>query len=307
MLFNQMKYIFLGLFLVGCTTTTPTEPTLIATLFPQYSLANSLAGDLMQIEWLVPAGVDPHEYEPSPSQRLALNQADVILFSSESFEPWIHSIEDTVEGKLIDLSSYVTLLAPTTDHDDESENSLIEDEHDHGDIDPHYWVDPGNGLLMLDAIADELITLLPQHELLINTRQTLIEEALLDTISLYKTLVPENEELDIVFSGHNALGYLVNYDIHVLTPYPGFSSDAVPTAQSIIDFQNLMTTLNTNLLYVSSTDNVAVTQTLLESNPSLETVTIYTMETISEAQLQAEVSYQELLLLNYEGIAQSEK
>lgn len=305
MLFKQMKYIFLGLFLVGCTTTTPTEPTLIATLFPQYSLANSLAGDLMQIEWLVPAGVDPHDYEPSPSQRLALNQADVILFSSESFEPWIYSIEDTVEGKLIDLSTFVSLLPDSLGEENEVELLVSEDEHFH-DGDPHYWVDPANGLLMLEVIAEELVTLLPQHELLINTRQTLIEEALLDTISLYETLVPENEELDIVFSGHNALGYLVNYDIHVLTPYPGFSSDAVPTAQSIIDFQNLMTTLDTNLLYVSSTDNVAVTQTLLESNPSLETVTIYTMETISEAQLQAEISYQELLLLNYEGIAQSE-
>lgn len=305
MLFKQMKYIFLGLFLVSCTTTTPTEPTLIATLFPQYSLANSLAGDLMQIEWLVPAGVDPHDYEPSPSQRLALNQADVILFSSESFEPWIHSIEDTVEGKLIDLSTFVSLLPDSLGEENEVELLVSEDEHLHNG-DPHYWVDPANGLLMLEVIAEELVTLLPQHELLINTRQTLIEEALLDTISLYETLVPENEELEIVFSGHNALGYLVNYDIHVLTPYPGFSSDAVPTAQSIIDFQNLMTTLDTNLLYVSSTDNVAVTQTLLESNPLLETVTIYTMETISEAQLQAEVSYQELLLLNYEGIAQSE-
>jgi hypothetical protein len=67
-----------------------------------------------------------------------------------------------------------------------------------------------------------------------------------------------------------------------------------------------MMALDTNLLYISSTDNAAVTETLLESDSTLETATLYTLETISASQLEAEVTYQELLLLNYEAIAQSE-
>jgi hypothetical protein len=67
-----------------------------------------------------------------------------------------------------------------------------------------------------------------------------------------------------------------------------------------------MASLETNLLYVSSTDNAAVTETLLDNNPLLETAYLYTMETINENQLEAGVSYQELLLMNYEAIAQSE-
>jgi len=303
MAFDKIKIAFTVLLITSCGPSVDAEPLLVATLFPQYSLASSLAGDLMDIEWLVPAGVDPHDYEPTPSQRLELNNADVVLFSSENFEAWIHSIEDTVQGRLIDLSTYVSLL-PTDETD--IEPTSIEDDHNH-DGDPHYWVDPANGLLMLEVIATELITLLPEHELLIESRQVLIEEALLDAISLYDALVMEDEELDIVFAGHNALGYLVNYDIHVLTPYPGFSSDVVPTAQSIIDFKALMSSLETNLLYVSSTDNAAVTETLLESDPSLEIATLYTLETISVTDFEANVTYQELLLLNYEAIAQSEK
>ena len=303
MAFDKIKIAFTVLLITSCGPSVDAEPLLVATLFPQYSLASSLAGDLMDIEWLVPAGVDPHDYEPTPSQRLELNNADVVLFSSENFEAWIHSIEDTAQGRLVDLSSYVSLLPTDETH---TETTSTEDEHDH-DGDPHYWVDPANGLLMLEVIATELITLLPEHELLIESRQVLIEEALLDAISLYDALVIEDEELDIVFAGHNALGYLVNYDIHVLTPYPGFSSDVVPTAQSIIDFKALMSSLETNLLYVSSTDNAAVTETLLESDPTLETATLYTLETISVTDFEANVTYQELLILNYEAIAQSEK
>lgn len=303
MSFNKVTFALAVLFISGCGPSGNTEPLLVSTLFPQYSLANSLAGDLMDIEWLVPPGVDPHEYEPSPSQRIQLNNADVVLFSSESFEPWIHSIEDSHQGKLVDLSSYVSLLPS---NEIEPNPNASEEDHDHDDGDPHYWVDPANGLLMLEVIANELITLLPEHELLIQSRQILIEEALLEIVSLYDALVGEDEELDIVFAGHNALGYLINYDIHVLTPYPGFSSEIVPTAQSIIEFKDLILSLETNLLYVSSTDNIAVIETLLESDPSLETATLYTLETISVSQLEANVSYQELLLLNYEAIAQSE-
>lgn len=305
MVFRKLKFALFVFFITSCGPTVNTEPLLIATLFPQYSLASSLAGDLMDVKWLVPAGVDPHDYEPTPSQRLELNQADLVLFSSENFEAWIHLIEDTVQGKLIDLSTYVSLLPTLPSDETQSDSTSIEDNHDH-EGDPHYWVDPANGLMMLEIIATELITLLPEHELLIQSRQILIEEALLDAVSLYDELVTEGEELDIVFAGHNALGYLVNYDIHVLTPYPGFSSEVVPTAQSIIDFKNLMRALDTNLLYISSTDNAAVTETLLESDSTLETATLYTLETISASQLEADVTYQELLLLNYEAIAQSE-
>ncbi len=305
MAMHKIQFSLMAFMITSCVLPTPSEPLLVATLFPQYSLASSLAGDLMEITWLIPAGVDPHDYEPTPNQRVNLNNADLVLFSSEVFEPWIHSIEDTVQGTLIDLSSYVSLLPTLTNDEIQTEVTSSEEDHDHlGD--PHFWVDPANGLIMLEIITEAIINLLPEHELLIESRKILIAEAFTDAISLYEELVMAEEELEIVFAGHNAFGYLTRYDIHVLTPYPGFSSEVVPTAQSIIDFNHLMASLETNLLYVSTTDNAAVTETLLESNPSLETTILFTMETISASQLQAGVTYQELLLLNYEAIAQSE-
>jgi zinc transport system substrate-binding protein len=100
------KYWVLSLALVAislasCGTSTEGK-SLIATLFPQYSLAEQLAGDLLDVEFLLPVGSDPHDFEPTPSQRVRLNNADVVLFTSESFESWMHSLEDTVTGKLVD-------------------------------------------------------------------------------------------------------------------------------------------------------------------------------------------------------------
>jgi ABC-type Zn uptake system ZnuABC Zn-binding protein ZnuA len=160
---------------------------------------------------------------------------------------------------------------------------------------------------MLDVIADEILRLIPEHTLLIESRKLLIQEAFEDTIELYEDLVLDEEELDIVFAGHNAFAYLTNYDVHVLTPYPGFSTDVIPTAQSLIEFSELITELATNILYISSTDNNAVIESILEANPNIETELLYTLENVSQSQFDSGVRYQELLMINYESISKSEK
>ena len=296
----------IGVSLASCGGTTTEEKSLIATLFPQYSLAEQLAGDLLDVEFLLPIGSDPHDFEPTPSQRVRLNNADVVLFTSESFESWIHSLEDTATGKLVDLSTVVTLIE-AEEHDDHLMRGpkFVED-HDDDVYDPHYWLDPSNALAMLEAISEEILLLVPEHRLLIESRQVLIEEALEEAIDLYQDLVHEGEELDVVFAGHNTFGYLTNYDIHVLTPYDGFSTDVDPTALDLIEFSKLIADLDTNILYISSTDNNAVIESLLENNSTLETEMLYTLENVSLTQLEAETTYQELLMINYESLSHSE-
>jgi zinc transport system substrate-binding protein len=297
----------LAISLVSCGGATTQEKTLIATLFPQYSLAHQLAGDVLNVEFLLPIGSDPHDFEPTPSQRVQLNNADLVLFTSESFEVWIHDIEDSAKGTLLDLSTFVTLIeAEEHDHDHLLVGPKLAEDHD-DDYDPHYWLDPLNGQAMLDVIADEILELIPEHTLLIESRKLLIQEAFEDTIELYEDLVLDEEELDIVFAGHNAFAYLTNYDVHVLTPYPGFSTDVIPTAQSLIEFSELITELATNILYISSTDNNAVIESILEANPNIETELLYTLENVSQSQFDSGVRYQELLMINYESISKSEK
>ena len=305
---NKLKYLplLVATLLASCLPTTQTDPLIVTTLFPQYSLTRSLAGDLIDVVFLLPPGADSHDYEPTPTQQIQLNRAKIVFYTSHEFEPWMDALEETATGSLIDLSSVVVLK----DVEEEANHSHLRpffalDDHDH-EVDPHYWLDPMNSLLMLEAIKTALITLLPEHSLLIQSRKVLLQEAFEDTLELYEGLVPANQELEIVFAGHNAFGYWEPYDIHVLTPYPGFSSDVVPTAQSVIDFQNLMTSLASQTLYISSTDNQAVIDALLENNPNITTAILSTLENISQMQREEGITYQELMLLNYEALSLNE-
>lgn len=306
---QKLKYLSLlvASLLASCLPTTQSDPLIVTTLFPQYSLTRSLAGDLIDVVFLLPPGADSHDYEPTPTQQIQLNRAEIVFYTSHEFEPWMDALEETANGSLIDLSSVVVLKDGEDEEVDPTHlgRFFAVNDHDH-EVDPHYWLDPMNSLLMLEAIASALVTLLPEHTLLIQSRKVLLQEAFEDIVDIYEELVPENQELEIVFAGHNAFGYWETYDIHVLTPYPGFSSEVVPTAQSVIDFQNLMTSLASQILYISSTDNQAVIDALLENNPNITTAILFTLENISQVQRDEGVTYQELMLLNYEVLSLNE-
>lgn len=298
----KKRFLLLGLtslLIAGCQNNQISEPFVMATLFPQYSMARYLLDDIVEVKYLLEDGQSSHDFEPSPSEVVALNQAQVVFFSSETMEPWIHNIEESAKGLFVDLSTNITLMES---HEHEED---MEDEHDHGDFDPHYWIDPANGLLMLDTIVEVLLGSFPNEEVLIQSRANNLQDAFEDTLMLYESLLGENEELEIVFAGHNAFGYLENYAVHVLSPYAGFSDEVIPTAASLTEFVTFMETLEKPYLYVSETDNQAVIDALIEAIPNLETIELFTMGGVPSSLEIDAISYEEMLLLNYEAIARS--
>jgi zinc transport system substrate-binding protein len=287
--------------LASCQTSSQPNGRVLATLFPQFSIAKNLLKDIAEVDFLLDNGQTSHDFEPTPSDVVALNQASIVFFTSESLEPWIHNIENTAKGRLVDVSSGIVLLEG---HGHEEEvTSEADDEH--GEYDPHYWIDPANALYMLETISTTLIEQFPNEEALLLSRTQLLEEAFQEITQLYETLVPVETELDIVFAGHNVFSYLETYRVHIQSPYAGFSDDVVPTAESLTEFISLMSTLETSILYVSSTDNQAVIDALLETNPSFTTEEIFSMEAIPSSLDVANTTYQEMLLLNYEAVAKS--
>jgi zinc transport system substrate-binding protein len=75
--------------------------TVIATLFPQYDFARQIAGDRADVKLLLPPGVESHAFEPTPSDVIAINEADVFIYTGEYMEPWAHKIAESIEGDVL--------------------------------------------------------------------------------------------------------------------------------------------------------------------------------------------------------------
>lgn len=116
----------------------------LVTIPPQKEWVKSVGRELVQVEVLVPAGFDPHSYEPKPSQLKAIEKAEVYfaLGAGIEFERlWLGRIRDLNRKLLIvDLSEGISLLPG----------------------DPHYWCSLVNAYRSLKTIERTLCQLSPK-------------------------------------------------------------------------------------------------------------------------------------------------
>ena len=151
---RYLIYIAALLLAVGCTTPPPqpAEPTIYVSIAPLRSLVEAITEQDFPIEVLVPAGASPENFELTPKQYIALNEAQWI------FSTGLITFETTLlhkfpEGaRIIDLSRGIEPIAGTCSHHHHGHA------HAHG-VDPHTWTSPRALQLMsrtiYEAIHDE--------------------------------------------------------------------------------------------------------------------------------------------------------
>lgn len=122
------------------TSSTDSELSIITTLYPQYDFARTIAPEA-NVEFLLPAGTEPHSYEPTPKDIESIQNADLFIYTGESMEPWVEDfVTELPEDKVLDLSASISLMESDHSHDhdhDHSEENDHADDHSHDDHDEH--------------------------------------------------------------------------------------------------------------------------------------------------------------------------
>lgn len=155
-------------------------PRVVADTPPVQSLAAAVMGDLGTPVLLLDRGASPHGFQLRPSQMTAVTDADLVLWIGPQLSPWLEkALAARPEGAealaLLDTpGTHLQEFAAQDEHDhDHAEGEAHghdDHDHDHDDhghvhagLDPHAWLDPGNGRLWTQAIAAELSRLDPEN------------------------------------------------------------------------------------------------------------------------------------------------
>jgi len=115
--------------LAACNSNSDYEgkPRVKTTLFAQYDMARALAGDHIDLEFVVPAGVSPHNFEPGPRQLIDILESDLLLYSGDLMEPWVSRLIDSGSNvNLVDLSENILLIDESQRRDDNGFQEGIE-------------------------------------------------------------------------------------------------------------------------------------------------------------------------------------
>eukprot|EP00163_Fabomonas_tropica_P014621 TRINITY_DN265_c0_g3_i1.p1 TRINITY_DN265_c0_g3~~TRINITY_DN265_c0_g3_i1.p1 ORF type:complete len:326 (+),score=48.79 TRINITY_DN265_c0_g3_i1:824-1801(+) len=231
-----------------------TATEVVTSIKPLELLVHAIAADDVHTSTIVPAGSSPHTYTMKPSQRRALENADVIFWVGPDMESFLTRLLSGHEFAARSIS-----LMPGEygveegaegdeheDHDDHSETDHHEEEHaehnhahghDHGDgEDPHIWTDPLMAIEMAERIRDALAELEGADTELLDSNLARFTAQVNETeAAIRKKLAPVHDIS--LFAYHDAFTrFAEHYDLEladVLTLNPELS----PGARHIAEVQ----------------------------------------------------------------------
>ncbi|WP_244084507.1 metal ABC transporter solute-binding protein, Zn/Mn family [Desulforhabdus sp. TSK] len=235
----------------------------VTTLFPLYDWARVIGGDRADVSLLLPPGVEPHSFEPTPRDITAINKADLFIYTGAFMEPWVQDILRGLdhEKKLlaVDTSQGIELMTDVHEqashgsagaeggHQEGSSQSASHEsrqeqvheagkEHGHGNWDPHIWLDLGNARKMVDTIAGAFARKDPANRQLYLDRAREYNGRLKALDEDFQKSLAGCKSHTIISGGHFAFGYFARrYGLDHVSPYSGVSPDAEPTPKKIAE------------------------------------------------------------------------
>ena len=105
--------------MAGCGKTTEKEDNyrlkIVTSLFPFYDMARAVIGDVkgIDLKMIVTPGQDSHSFEPTPSDVIQMENADVLIYNGGSLETWIDTLLDSLNNKnqiQMKMMDYVDVL-----------------------------------------------------------------------------------------------------------------------------------------------------------------------------------------------------
>ena len=140
--------------LTSCHNNENELPIVVCTIFPQYDIVRSLAGEHVDLHMSVLPGVDTHNYDPSVDDMILIKKSSLFIYTGDFMENWASSIG---AANPLDLSKINGIELS------EMEEKHEHHEHHNHDIDPHIWTSLTHLKYMVKTISEKLQAILPDH------------------------------------------------------------------------------------------------------------------------------------------------
>ena len=277
-------------------------PNVVASIKPVHSLVAAVMEGVGEPTLIVRGSASPHTYALRPSDAGALENADLVFWTGHGMELFLADALVTLAERatVVELAEApgITLLpvreggtfeahaheeeghehhAGEAEHDNEAEHAH-EPEHDedaeeahdhahdeHGEGDMHFWLDPQNAILMVDAIAAALTEADPANTAAYAANAEREKTALSALqAELTATLAPVAGKPFLVF--HDAYQYFENRFGLEVAGSVTVSPEAIPGAQRIETLRTRVTELGATCVFAEPNFEPAIISAITEGS-----------------------------------------
>ena len=112
-------------------------------------IAQNVAADRFTVGELVPIGVDPHEWQPAPSDLVTVSKSDLVIVNGGGLEGALLKDMQNAGGgaQLVTASRGLATRVPKPGEPGYGQST---------EVDPHWWLDPIDVITYVNNIRDAL-------------------------------------------------------------------------------------------------------------------------------------------------------
>lgn len=306
----------ISLLLVGCSKSETTDSKVaegdntpkikvVTTLFPQYDFVNQVGKDAVEVKMLLKPGVESHTYEPTPSDIIDINKADIFLYTGDEMEPWVSKILDSLDSDvmIVDLSKNIT-LDEVEDHDHDHEDEESDDDHVHS-YDPHIWTNPLNAKVMVEDIKAALCEVDQTNAMTFenNAKEYLASLDQLDQD--IRDMVKGAKRNEVVFGGRFAFHYFFEeYGLDYVSAYDSCSSETEPSAKVIATIIDKVKEDEIPVIFYEELANPKVAESIASATGT-KTLLLHSCHNVSTDDYKNGATYLSLMYQNLENLKEA--
>lgn len=273
----------------------------MTTFYPMYEFTKEVVGDKGDVELLIPAGTEPHDYEPSAKDLAKIAESDVFVYNSPELETWVDNLTDTVDDKkttVIEASKNISLM--------EGSEEEGEEEHDHShELDPHVWLDPVLAIKEVETIRDDLSKKYPDDKEVFDKNAEAYIEKLQDLDQQYQTAFANASNKTFV-TQHAAFGYLAKQYGLTQEAIAGVSPDQEPSPARLSELKRYVDDNHVSVIYFEENASSKVAETLSQET-GVKLAVLNPLESLTDQQIKDGESYLTVMEENLAALKESIK
>lgn len=277
----------------------------VVTNFATYDFVNQIAGDNIELQFLLEPGIEAHSYDPTAKDLVDIQEADLFIYIGGEVEQWAERILETLdtnENKSICLLNMVELLEEQ--EVDGAEGHEHNNEETINSFDEHIWTSPKNAIKLVEALSDLLAKNDLKNAKIYEENATKYIEEIKKVQTKIQIIVNNKKRDRLVFGDRMPMQYfLKEFGLTASAAFNGCSTDAEPSSSTIAYLVEKVKEENIPvILYIELGDgkvaNVIAENVKSKYNIDVEVMQIQTFHNISKKDFENGETYVSLMNRN---------
>ena len=312
------------------------ELSIITTIYPEYAWPKEILGtrtDSVNLTLLIKNGIDLHSYKPTAHDVAKIASADMVIYVGGESDEWIKDAltaspkkgrveinlmealgdrvkaEEIVEGMQAEEEHHLEHAEAHEEHEHHDEHAEAHEHHHHDEEvenDEHVWLSLKNAEILVKKIAEELSKIDAAHASAYKQNAEAYIAQIQSLDAEYRTAVESAARKTVLFGDRFPFRYLVDdYGIKYYAAFVGCSAESEASFETIAFLAGKMDSESLPSIFIIENGNEKIAKAVLaasKNSKSAQILTINSMQSITEEQINNGINYLSLMRANLENL-----